>query len=736
MKQASGKRICAAVIVGVTAPSHSLSQAQEDLIRIVSPHADASFEGNIRTGEIGFSQGATLTYSNITLQAQSGRANQNTGEIDVEGDVLLKQEDQLWRSQSMSFNVNSEALSAESFRLGRSPFYAAGDRVAFDKETGIYKTQGGFLTTEDVQNPGFRIKTSSIELAPDDYIQAKGATVELGGLPVFYFPSYKHDLNSDIQRLEVEPGYRGKFGGLMLNTYNWYSGKKGRAGLELDYLAKRGLGFGHEADYDLGRLGKGDLHVYFLDDKAPETALQGPALPSNRRRIQFSHKASLRPLLTAKTSVFHQSDRQFNREFFDGDHRINPQPKSFLEIQQQGSNYSASLYGRVQIDDYFETIERLPEIRFSAYRQQIAQTPIYYESESTASHLRRRFSDLDPAVDYEAFRADSLHQLVAPYSFNNLFQFIPKMGVRLTHYGEAHGVGATTTEQQRWLFHTGAELNTKLSRTWEGVSNSALDLDGLRHLLMPSLNYVFVPDPNVTPNQIPQFDRRLPSFKLRPINFPEDNAIDAIDARNVLRFGLRNKLQTKRNGRIEDVVNWSLFADWRLDPTGTQTTFSDAYSDLDLRPRDWVSFNSEIQYGLHDSTFKQINHAVTLLPASHWSWSVGHRYIASGVAGSNLENNLLFNSFYYRFNENWGARVSHFFEARDGVMEEQDYSLYRDFRSWVASLAFRIRDQRVEPTDFGVMLRFSIKALPRYDLNEDRDRPNYLHGGRQSDYGS
>ena len=33
---------------------------------------------------------------------------------------------------------------------------------------------------------------------------------------------------------------------------------------------------------------------------------------------------------------------------------------------------------------------------------------------------------------------------------------------------------------------------------------------------------------------------------------------------NVLRLMLRNKLQTKREDGVEDLVNWALYTDWNL----------------------------------------------------------------------------------------------------------------------------------------------------------------------------
>jgi hypothetical protein len=84
---------------------------------------------------------------------------------------------------------------------------------------------------------------------------------------------------------------------------------------------------------------------------------------------------------------------------------------------------------------------------------------------------------------------------------------------------------------------------------------------------------------------------------------------------------------------------------------------------------------------------------------------------------------------FYRVNENWGLRASHRFEARDGRLEEQAYSLYRDLRSWTATLTFRVLDNRNGPEDFTVAFTFSLKAHPRRGLDSDIVRPYSLWGG-------
>ena len=85
-------------------------------------------------------------------------------------------------------------------------------------------------------------------------------------------------------------------------------------------------------------------------------------------------------------------------------------------------------------------------------------------------------------------------------------------------------------------------------------------------------------------------------------------------------------------------------------------------------------------------------------------------------------NNLLYSRVYYRLNEEWGFRMIHQFEASDGTMEEQSYSVYRDSSSVTSALRFRLRDHRSGKNDFSVSLMFSLKALPSLGLGDDSNR--------------
>src|SRR4029077_20824899 len=146
--------------------------------------------------------------------------------------------------------------------------------------------------------------------------------------------------------------------------------------------------------------------------------------------------------------------------------------------------------------------------------------------------------------------------------------------------------------------------------------------------------YVFVPEPDTPPNQVPQFDYELPSLRLLPIEYPEYNSIDSIDSQNVLRFGLRNKLQTKRHGRVDDLLNWEVFTDWRLQPRTNQQTFADLYSHLTLRPRSWPRLQSQVRFDINQENWRMLLHTVTIEPNDIWSWTIGHFYLRDDFSPS------------------------------------------------------------------------------------------------------
>jgi lipopolysaccharide assembly outer membrane protein LptD (OstA) len=695
-----------------------------------------------------------VKYLGSFLTAESGRLNQQTGEVEADGHVRIESGDQIWVGEHIRYNFKTHQMQSEEFRTGKPPVFAAGRELTGNTTNRTYTARHVFVTTDDISNPAFRVRASRVKIVPGKYVEMWNAVFYADGVPAFYFPYYRRDLGERANNFNFLPGYRSAYGPYLLNTYTWFLGDNTDGKIHLDYRERRGVAAGPDLNLQLGRWGDFAFKYFYLHDQNPNNSIGTNSfanlepIPENRQRFYFGWQATPFTNLNVKALVNYQSDPLVLHDFFEGDYTQNPQPMTFVEVNKYWQNWSLDAETTPRINNFFDQVERLPDVKLTGFRQQVFNTPLYYDSESSAGYYRQVFANTNepfantngPFADYSAARADTYHQLLLPWRFFGWLNVTPRVGGRFTYYSNEGGPGGTNSENWRKVFNTGVETSFKASRLWTGATNSLLQIDGLRHIIEPSVNYVFVPDPSTPPSQLPQFDSELPSLQILPIQFPDYNDIDSIDSRNVIRFGLRNTLQTKRDGQLENLLNWNVMLDWRLKPDtstnalnlgapGPQQTFDDLYSALTFRPRTWLVLESRLRYDINDSHLNLAFHQLTFTPNERWSWGLGHWYLHGGFPGSgDGGNNYITSTIFYRLNDNWGLRATDNFNAQNGRMQEQFYSIYRDLRSWTGALTFRVIDNGTGREDFTVAFSFSLKARPKLPLGGDAVSPYHLVG--------
>ena len=686
-----------------------------------------------------------ISYGQAVLTADHITGDVNTGEVLAEGHVRLMHGELIWVSESIHYNYLTRKMEASQFRTGKSPVFTEGESLGAESREGknadnnltnkIYTARNAYLTTDDNAKPFEKIRARSITIIPGDRIIARDAILYLGKMPVFYFPYYSRRIDPQANHIDFVPGYRSSYGAYLLSSYNWYLDRHIDGVLHLDYRTERGVGSGLDFNLHMDRWGDASFKYYYLYDQDPNSVSNIFNLPHNRQRFEFGYNSTPWTNLNLKSRVSYEGDERVLHDFFEGDYRGNPQASTFVEATRLWDNFSLDALAQPRVNPFFETVERLPDVRLTGFRQQLGSSPVFYDSESSAGWYRRLYAetnDVPSGLDYEAARADTYHQLTLPGTYFGWLNFTPRVGGRFSHYSDDSGPGGTNNGVSRGIFNTGAEVSFKASRLWAGTTNRLLALDGLRHIVEPSVNYVHVPAPRRGPSSVPQFDYELPSLRLQPVEFPDYNSIDSIDSQEVMRLGLRNRFQTKRNGQIENLVYWDLYTDWRLDRREDQSRFADVYSDLVFRPRTWLTLESQTRYDSDAGRWNMSFHNLTIQPSDRWSWGIGHWYLRDDFRESPLAlgrgNDLLTSTVYYRLDENWGFRLYHQFDARDGTLEEQGYTIYRDMRSWTAALSLRKRDHRDGRDDYTVAFTFSLKAAPRFGLGGDAVKPAQLLG--------
>jgi lipopolysaccharide assembly outer membrane protein LptD (OstA) len=746
--------MAALIFFGSFFPLISFAQEQPSwVVRALKQIIPGAPDGSVDiVGNTAYGTNVFVQYGDATLAADSARLDYPSGEVVADGHVRIEEGDQIWVGEHIRYNFKTHQMQSEQFRMGKPPVFAQGGQLQGDTTNITYHARHAFVTTDDVSDPAIRVRSSHIKIVPGKYVEMWNAVLFMDGVPTFYFPYYRRNLGPHANNFNFTPGYRSAYGPFLLNTYTWYLNDAVDGKIHLDYRVKRGVGAGPDLNLHLGQWGEAEFRYYYLHDQHPNNSTGTNnfanlgVMPENRQRFYLGYQATPFTNLNLKALVNYQDDPLVLHDFFESDYRNNPQPNTFIEVNKYWNNWSLDAETTPRVNDFFDQVERLPDVKLTGFRQQIFNTLFYYESASSAGYYRQffaatnnnLFSATNSPPAYSAARADTFHQLLLPWTFFNWLNVTPHAGGRFTWYSRESGPGGTNDETDRAVFNTGVETSFKVSQLWAGATNSLLDIDGLRHIIEPSVNYVFVPRPTTPLSQLPQFDSASPSLLLLPIQFPDYDNIDSIDSQNVIRFGLRNALQTKRDGQLDQLLDWNLTLDWRLnphhdqnnldEPFSPQQTFSDLYSDLTFKPRSWIVLGSQLRYDINGGDLNLAFHQLTLTPNERWSWGVGHWYLRNGFDGFTQSDNLITSTLFFRLNDNWGLRMTHDFNAANGRLQQQFYTIYRDLRSWTGALTFRVLDNGNGPKDFTIAFTFSLKAAPKTHLGGDTVQPYYLVG--------
>src|SRR5438132_1105870 len=334
--------------------------------------------------------------------------------------------------------------------------------------------------------------------------------------------------------------------------------------VRLDYRVRRGAAIGFESEMNYGKDDSSYLRLktYFIDDQNPElnqTSVPRGAIGSARYRVTVEDRTNFTSDIYGIVDITKLSDAYVMEDFYQSEFRINPVPDNVVAVTKVDPIYTLTAIARFQANGFFQQTERLPEVVLDVARTPIFRGPLFYQGEAGMVVVHRNFENGSVFEDYESWRINTFHQLLYPNTYFGWLSIVPRAGFRATYYNETRDLGKTLFvpstnplipdflvpdntplqldgDKTRTVFNAGVEASFKISRAWEEAQNSALGLDGLRHVIQPFTNFSWVSDPSVNPAAILQFDRVEPTTKLHPIDFPEFTTIYSIDRWTIWRL--------------------------------------------------------------------------------------------------------------------------------------------------------------------------------------------------------
>lgn len=685
----------------------------------------------------------------VDIYADHARYNTETKVVEVEGNVRIYRGVSLYVGDRGTYNSETKEINADNLRTRDDLFYLSGERISTISENAKLVQKGSF-TTHDSDHPDFQIRATTVRVYEGDRVILKNAAFYIGRVPIFYWPYIYQSLDDEFS-FTISPAYVSSWGASLLGNITFPITDNIKGSLRLDYREKRGLAIGFNPTITYGKENFAKIRTYIADDQNPtinRTALPRGTVTSNRYRFGLDDRTDFGRGFSGFVTGEKLSDPFILQDFFPSEFRINPEPDNVAAANYYSTGLTATAFTRVQVNNFHEATERLPEVALDIKRQPILDTGIFYEGETSFANLRRTFARKSFFQDYQSLRFDSFHQFVYPRTYFGWLSVVPRLGFRSTYYTESRDLGnvvlgpnpnalipdflidppsATTPllpggDHFRNIVNAGVEGSFKISRVWEGAQSRALGLDGLRHIAQPFVNFSYVDGDNLNPAEVLQFDRYIPSTRLRPIDFPQFTSIDSIDNWSIARLGIRNRLQTRRD---DGTINWmemETYFDVNFDNPYNKSDYSNVYNNFRFNPVPWASFGVSSQLPLLTNGFTEINTDVRFQPTAAVTMNFGHRFLNENPFFPN--SSLYFASAYVRLNDHWGIGGSARYEAISGYVEEQRYAIYRDLTSWVASFGGVIRNNS-GVKEYGLLLTFTLKALPKFsfDLNFDPGAP-------------
>lgn len=663
-------------------------------------------EGNVRIG-----------YGTALLTADRALVYLDRKEAYAEGNVVLVQGDNVITSDKIRYDfLTEEGIMAPGAGY-YDPWFGRSEIVESEgREKVIF--YDGHTSTCDAEVPHYRLKAGKLIVYPDDKLIAHNVTFYVGQVPVLWLPYFRRSLKDDCRGFFLYPGFRNKWGFFFLSGYHWCA-----PGIEtilhLDYRYRRGWAYGLSGEFFPGAEGRGEWQTYYLQDQGYET-WAGKQPTTERYILEYNHRQPLPFRIGSTLSLNYASDRTVRKDFFRKQYDADAQPRSYLFFDRKWDPLVLSLEVQPRLNDFYQTTERLPEVKLQVREFQIGESDFYYQGQNSYSWLTRKFPN-ESSARYKSDRFDTFHQLSYSRKLFGWLNILPSTSLRYNYYtrgparhspdepdlpgnggeldpafepedGEGPEPEPTPEppeERDIWrrVFSSGLGLSTDIYGLFPTRVNR-LDIDRLRHVITPSVNYVYTDNPTVFFDELYQFD-----------------GIDRIQRENFFNLSLRNRLQTKR-GPEEAKTSWTL-ADLivsaplytRPDRDNQDRLLGDISTRFRVTPKAGIGLNLDLLYNSYDNRFKRETLDLWFRQ-DDWRVNLSHSY------RSERKRNQLTAEVYLRINPLWAFKVYGRYDTLEDRFEEESFTIYRDLHCWTSSLQFRRRDEEDEYTFF---LAFWIK---------------------------
>ncbi len=603
---------------------------------------------------------AELSSEKALIKANEIRLNNENSNTCATGDVKINMNDLRLITETMQYNLSTEALSSGYFRAGKSPFYISGTNTSGTLNDLNIDNATVLLGEPDFLNPtlcasNLEVKNAHEENIPTKII-ARNIWFKIGNVPFFYWPYFSHSIQEFPFQIASEYGKSKEYGPYIRNTIFFRTTPRLKIGALVDLYKDRGFLIGPAFKY-ISRVHckqvYSDFQSGFIHDNGDRAQLGvdslGRKTPRSRNFIEWYHQQNFTENFQITSQLRRWSDsnslRDFRPKLFNNDN----DPDSFAEAVYSGHNYYLTAFTRYSPNNFQNVPQRIPELNFQLLPTRICGTPIFQTINARVAHLhsnnhcrkdkhkedRNNNGHQQHKEDgnnnghehnckhhkhkhhhLTSDRIDIFYGLHAPFHFEDIMTFTPLIGGQIDEYFKKNTSRGDFTRLRGQI---GFDLQFNSYAQWNYV-NPTWGINGLRHIFRPTVQYRYIPQHSIGKRPIPKIDRHVFTTNIRPLDLNYQRDIDTARTQNVIRFGLENLLQTR--GPFygsRDLAYFNLYQDYLLRARPHDHHWSHLYTEFGIFPAYWINFTLYNRIDVRRPKLSEFNTALVLTDARFWS---------------------------------------------------------------------------------------------------------------------
>ena len=722
-------------------PRPELSKPGAISVQADSVQYDSERKRVIATGHV------VVDYGSDRLTCERAIVYSESKEAYAEGNAKLTQEKETLVGELLHYDLvtrHGQVLMGDGYTF---PWYFKGPQMQQISAHHVRMLQG-YATTCEFDPPHYRFQAKQADVFLDDQIVMRRGVFYFDTLPVFYYPRWTYSLKENQTKVQLIPGKHKQWGPFLLSKWRYELNRNAKGLFHLDWRNNFGWAEGLDLKYRSDDWGDGIMRTYYqesTDRMDPKTK------PSrfNRHWVEWRHRWQFDQETQATVQFEKFSDAEFRKQFlFRERYDEETTENSFVSVIRNRSGYTLSGIVTKRVNRFDSVTEELPSLKLNINDAPIGDTPLFYQGRISYEQLNIKAASPSDSHN-DVVRIDTFNQLsyAAKLAFINL---TPRVGMQQTYFNKDNKPNLDRRNRNviRGALSAGGDVSTRFFRIFDVRTNVlGLDINMLRHVINPTVNY------NVA------FKPTIPSLRLSPF--------DSVSREQRFTFTLENKLQTKRKkvgqvSKATDLVkspeNWSvtypqeetvvgerragnasttavpvaqtrtrqrlqnvdlarllLSMPYDVHPkSGPGSRFGNLMVDLEVLPYSWMRVESDATYDTHatkavDHRFLSWNMDVVLSPNDRWYLGAGHRYSRNDKAELTTETG-------WRLGKKWTLRgywrytfkeVAGRLKRFDNLRETQ-YVITRDLHDWFLDIIYHV------DREFGEELYFVLrwKAFP------------------------